>query len=98
MARFNFIEMSLFSVLLAGCSGYANNFVNDGESRQNELNSVDYPFALSTFDAGAWYVDRNGNGQWDGYDIDDYWRFGEAGDLPFSGRFARSDQWQIPWG
>ncbi|HWP22578.1 MAG TPA: fibronectin type III domain-containing protein [Candidatus Binatia bacterium] len=37
---------------------------------------------------GEWFLDMNGNGQWDGPSVDKYIRgFGQAGDLPVAGKW-----------
>jgi hypothetical protein len=34
-----------------------------------------------------WYLDRNGNGAWDGSQIDGYYTFGRSGDIPIAGQW-----------
>lgn len=37
---------------------------------------------------GEWFLDRNGNGVWDGADVDTYVTgYGQAGDIPVVGRW-----------
>ncbi len=37
---------------------------------------------------GEWFLDMNGNGQWDGTNVDKYISgFGQAGDLPVVGKW-----------
>lgn len=39
-------------------------------------------------ESGEWYLDKNGNGQWDGCDVDQCVAgFGQAGDLPVMGKW-----------
>ena len=44
---------------------------------------------VGVFRAGKWYLDYNGNGVWDGCDIDRcyFGNFGQAGDLPVAGKW-----------
>ena len=44
---------------------------------------------VGVFRNGTWFLDYNGNGQWDGCDIDRcyFGSFGQAGDLPVAGKW-----------
>ena len=44
---------------------------------------------VGVFRNGTWYLDYNGNGQWDGCDIDRcyFGSFGQAGDFPVAGKW-----------
>jgi hypothetical protein len=47
---------------------------------------------LAIFRNGAWYVDVNGNGLWDGTPTDAIYYFGLAGDYPIVGNWSPSDR------
>ena len=43
------------------------------------------PAQIGVFRDGQWFLDANGNGQWDGTPTDIYYVFGQAGDVPVVG-------------
>ena len=46
------------------------------------------PSQIGVFRNGMWYLDANGNGQWDGEPTDIVYTFGRAGDIPVVGAWG----------
>src|SRR5206468_2029045 len=76
----------------SGCSGgvmtmnASNNCTATFQSTTVQLTTK---FGVFRPDTGEWFLDRNGNGQWDGCTIDKcIGSFGQSGDLPVTGNWS----------
>ena len=76
----------------SGCSGgvmtmnASNNCTATFQSTTVQLTTK---FGVFRPDTGEWFLDRNGNGQWDGCTINQcIGSFGQAGDLPVTGNWS----------
>src|SRR5262249_22983808 len=65
----------------------------DAPTVAERSNAITSPFnpplatKIGVFRDGTWFLDTNGNGVWDGEDIDRKLSFGQAGDIPVVGRW-----------
>jgi hypothetical protein len=79
----------------SGCSGGVvtmNASNNCTATFQNTTVQLTTKFGVFRPDTGEWFLDRNGNGQWDGCTIDKcIGSFGQSADLPVTGSWSGND-------
>lgn len=74
-------------------SGGSDDNVAMVKAALNSPLAVSYHEKIGAFGDGGWALDRNGNGVWEGCDVDRCLNFGVAEDIPIAGRWRNVDEY-----
>jgi hypothetical protein len=85
------VQNNLTSLVLTQLTGGTNGVVTMAASKAGTGTSIALQIGIFRPETGEWFLDRNGNGQWDGCAVDIcIASFGQPGDLPAIGNWSGS--------